>query len=318
MDKARRCPGGFTSVTRIRLLALLGAVLLAAMALAACGPLQFDESGPDSMPMAAADFVQVESEFAATKLEAGDVAPGALGRQIIREGRINIEVEDVAGAFARVGDIARASGGFVAESSVYASPRDGAGRIARPEGAYLRLRIPADRFESARARVAELAKTVLSEDTSSQDVTMQVADFEARLRNLRATEQQYLRLLVQAQKVEEVLLVTDRLSNTRGEIERIEAQLAALSSLVDLATLNVDIQRAVGLDEDDVRGPLDAAREGWEASWQFLEAILEWSLAVIAFSWWLLPPIALALLVAYLRRRRMAAVDPGDAPGEIP
>ena len=138
---------------------------------------------------------------------------------------------------------------------------------------------------------------------------MQVADYEARLRNLRATERQYLELLAEADDVEDVVLVTDRLSGTRGEIERIDAQLTALASLVDLSTLYVDIQRVIDPEEEDVRGPLDAAREGWETSWRFLEAILETSLAVIAFSWWLLPPLGLVVLIVYRRRRSRS--DPG-------
>ena len=288
---------------RVRLAAILGAALLALMLLAACEGPAFGGSDEESMLSASEDFAAAEPAFAAIKQESGPSTADTIDRQIIREARINIEVEDVETVFARVGDIARASGGFVADSSIYAGPRDGRGAAARAESAYLRLRIPADNLDNVRTRVAEMAETVLSQDSNSQDVTMQVADYEARLRNLRATERQYLELLTEADDVEDVVLVTDRLSGTRGEIERIDAQLTALASLVDLSTLYVDIQRVIDPEEEDVRGPLDAAREGWDTSWRFLEAILETSLAVIAFSWWLLPPLGLVLLIVYLRRR---------------
>lgn len=302
-------------LNRVRLLALL---LVAALALAACDEPVFGGSDESMDAMATADIAMAEPAFFGGEPESaaigkadGSVPIDDLGRQIIRQGRINIEVEDVAVDFSRVEDIARQSGGFVAESSIYSSPRDEKGVVPPVQGAYLRLRIPADRFEAVTERIAELADTVLTLDTSSQDVTMEVADFQARLRNLRSTEQQYLTLLEDAANVEEVIQVTDRLSGTRGEIERIEAQLEALSSRVELATLHVDISRATDPDEEDTRGPLDAAREGWETSWQFLEAILEWSLAIIAFSWWLAPLAALGAVVALVLNRRSSAVDSG-------
>lgn len=301
---------------------LLAGLLLATLLLVACEGPAFDESADSPEAMAAADFAMAEPALVQT--EAGSMPAGkadgsvpidTLGRQIIREGRINIEVEDVTIGFDRIDDIARQSGGFVAESSIYSSPRNEQGVVPPVDGAYLRLRIPADRFDSVRQRIADLASTVLTQDTSSQDVTMEVADFEARLRNLRATEQQYLTLLADAEGVEDVVLVTDRLSETRGEIERIEAQLTALSSRVELATLHVDIQREIDPEEEDTRGPLDAAREGWETSWQFLEAILEWSLAIIAFSWWLALLAVLGGAIAFVLHRRSPAGGSGGQAG---
>ena len=300
-------------------LRLLAGLLLAASILVACdGPLLGGSEESEAMmvaadaSMAAPATAAIEPDFAVAD-KAEDSAPAAdAGRQIIRTGGINIEVEDVDEAFARVGEIARAEGGFVAQSEIFAGPRDEAGRPTGSQGAYLRLRVPAEQLDPTRARIAELAETVESQYTNSEDVTTQVTDFEARLRNLRATERQYLTLLSDAEGVEDVVLVTDRLFSTRGEIERIEAQLGALSRQVELATLVVDIQRVFDPDDEDTRGPLDAAREGWDASWRVLEAILEWSLAIIAFSWWLVPLAILGAGLALFLNRRDAAARSGD------
>lgn len=300
---------------------LLAGLLLAGLALVACEFSEFEESSESMAAMSVADAAMPEPAFlgeeagSAPEGADGSVPIDALGRQIIRQGRINIEVGDVDTGFSRIEDIARQNGGFVAESSIYSSPRDERGVVPPTRGAYLRLRIPADRFEAVREQIAELADAVLALDTSSQDVTMEVADFQARLRNLRSTEQQYLTLLGDAADVGEVIQVTDRLSGTRGEIERIETQLEALAALVELATLHVDLTRTTDPDEEDVRGPLDAARQGWEASWRVLEAILEWSLAIIAFSWWLAPLAALGGLIAFILNRRSHPGDPGAEAG---
>ena len=106
--------------------------------------------------------------------------------------------------------------------------------------------------------------------------------------------------------ISDIVAVTDRLNDTRREIERIESRLATFSKLVALATLSVELEAVLGPSEAELFGPPDAARAGWEASWVFLETLLEAILATLAFSWWLIPLLVLlALLLRHLRSRRI-------------
>ena len=152
-------------------------------------------------------------------------------QRIIKTGDISIEVPDVAKALARVRAMALQLGGYVGGSQ--AGTRD--------EPATLTLRIPADRFEDALARLHELDGDVVVEATSEQDVTSAVMDLEARITNLQASEKQYRILLGQAVKVDDILAVQTRLDDVRGQIEQLQAQHKELSGLADLSTLTVTL-----------------------------------------------------------------------------
>ena len=138
---------------------------------------------------------------------------------------------------------------------------------------------------------------MLSISTNTQDVTGEVTDLESDLRNLRAVESQYLELLGRATEVGDVVLVHDRLTQTRGQIERIEGSLTLLQSLADLSTLHVELQSRPPDDGPDGGSLLDAARDGWEASLATLNVVARAALAIIAFSWWLAPIVVVVLAV---------------------
>ena len=238
----------------------------------------------------------------------GDVASAdLLGRTIIRNGSLNLEVQSVEQAFARVTAIAGEQGGFVANSTL----ERGGGYGYRY--AHLTLRIPAERFDQTIEALRAIAAEVLHVSTSSQDVTGEVTDLEAGLRNLRSVEAQYLTLLTNAKEISDILQVQDRLTETRGQIERTEGRLALLESLADLSTLSVDLQQtAQAPDGDGGGGPLDAAGEAWDASLATLNVIATAVVVVVVYSWWLLPIVIIGALALWRwapRRRRAARPD---------
>jgi Domain of unknown function (DUF4349) len=165
-------------------------------------------------------------------------------QKIVKTGEISIEVTDATKALARVRAMAVQLGGYVGGSK--AGTRD--------EPATLTLRIPADRFEDALARLHELDGDVVVEATSEQDVTSAVVDLEARIANLQASETQYRTLLGKAVKVEDVLAVQTRLDDVRGQIEQLQAQHKELSGLADLSTLTVTL----------IPSALQQAAGGWD------------------------------------------------------
>jgi len=162
-----------------------------------------------------------------TDYAAADLA----ARRIVKTGDITIEVPNVSVALARVRTLALQLGGYVGGSQ--------AGTL--DETATLTLRIPADKFDDAIARLHEFDGMVLSEATREEDVTSSIVDLEARLTNLQASEAQYRLLLEKATKIEDILAVQTRLDDVRGQIEQLQAQHKELAGLADLATLTVTL-----------------------------------------------------------------------------
>ena len=260
----------------------------------------FAQTTASSLGRATADSAEYTEEGDGFGGE-GASSASVLGRTIIRNGFVSLEVESVGAAFEAAQALALTQGGYVADSSFSG---DLGGRDDSEERftyASLTLRIPADRFDRVVDDLRELALSVISISTNTQDVTGEVTDLESDLRNLRAVESTYLELLGEATEVGDVVLVHDRLTQTRGQIERIQGSLALLQSLSDLSTLRVELQSTPPDEPADGDSLLDAVRGGWDASLATLNVVARATLAVVAFSWWIVPIVVVVLAVLYRR-----------------
>jgi hypothetical protein len=83
---------------------------------------------------------------------------------------------------------------------------------------------------------------VVESSTSTQDVTEQVVDLQARLENLRAERERLRELYQRANDTEDVLAVERRLSEVQTEIERTEARLQSLERRVAYSTITVEMR----------------------------------------------------------------------------
>lgn len=181
-------------------------------------------------------------------------APGtaALGkRMLIRNVSLSLVVADVDSAGARVERLIAARGGFVASSSL----EDRGGFPWR----HYTLRVPTERLDATTADLRALAVKVSAESQNVQDVTEQAVDVQARLRTLRATEEELLGLLKDArsrnQKAEDVMAIYRELTGIRTQIEQYQGQLESLQDLSALSTIALQLQ------PDAATGPIQP--QGW-------------------------------------------------------
>lgn len=228
----------------------------------------------------------------------GDPATGSssiLDRKVVQDGDISLKVKDVQPAFEAVSRIAVAKGGMVFESSFYSEKDYRVGTLT--------LRVPAEKYQEALAEIRAQGLEVISETASSSDVTGEYTDLSSRLRNLEASETQYLALLKEAKTIDEILIVQDRLNSTRGEIEVIKGRLQQIDNLAALATLRVQLRPEAAFAKVEPKttgGFKGAVAEGWERSLELLGSFGESAVTVAVFSWWLVPVAGLAWLA--LRR----------------
>ena len=231
-----------TQSTRIRAVSLAVLFLLAAV-LAACGS-QGSAMAPEEQTSAGGDSGSEEAGGAPVPASsAGGEATGGgpagpdgnaapIEQRIIKTGEVALEVDNVAVVLARVRGMAVELGGYVGGSQ--------AGTL--DESASLTLRVPAARFDELLARLHEMEDVkVVSESTNEQDVTREIVDLEARIRNLEASEESYRVLLDRAERIDDVLVVQSRLDEVRGQIEQLNGQLQTVEGQADLSTLTVTI-----------------------------------------------------------------------------
>jgi len=155
-------------------------------------------------------------------------------RKMVRTSSIDLVVQKPGEAAEKIRALAEDLGGFLVSSQV-------SGGQASTSGS-LTIRVPAARFEEARAGIRKLGLRVESERIEAQDVTRQYVDQEANLRNLRAEEAQYLVILKQAKTVKDTLEVSEKLSGVRGQIEQQQAEFEALSKQIETVAITISLQ----------------------------------------------------------------------------
>lgn len=161
-------------------------------------------------------------------------APAAVGLKVIKDAEVQLRVADVSLAIEKLSALAGSLGGFVDESRV--EENDGA------KSGYAVLRVAAPRLDEAVSGAKHLASVVLAESSKSEDVTAAVVDLEARLTSAKAEEAQYLDILKSAKNVDEILSVTEKLSDVRTRIEEMQGQKRYIASQTDFAKLTVYLE----------------------------------------------------------------------------
>jgi hypothetical protein len=306
----------------------VAAALLVALGVTACGGEDMSSPTPDMGEPAPPAFGGGDDRADEDTSSDGDQAIGedpildvggdTAGRDVIRRANVTLASDDPEATVTAIGRAATNVGGFVAGTALYREGGILQGTIT--------LRVPSERLSEALGQIEAAGAEVRARELGSEDVTDQLTDIAAQLRNLRALEIELLELLTEARETndtEKVLLVFDRVRATRSEIERLDARQAALRDLVSLATIQVTVEptqallAATASERDPEPRPWSPARQvevAWQSTVRAMQSIAD--LAIVAVVT-ILPvtlvlalPIALLVWLAMRARRRRPAPPP--------
>lgn len=263
---------------KTRPIILTALALLAALILTACGGATasappIPEIAPAQPAAPAAEAPAVEQRYEASDGAAGGSAGQPAQpdeRLVIKTAQIAIQVDDVRAADQAIRDRAAQLGGYVV--SVQTSGSD------QYLTATVVFRVPADRFDEALGGVQGLAKKVLSNFVTGDDVTEEFVDLESRLRNLEATRTRLLDLLAKANRVEDALQVNNALTDVQGQIEQIQGRMKYLRQSAAMSTITVSLEPVPPqptIIEEDSWQPLRVARGALRELVQFGQGIVE-------------------------------------------
>jgi hypothetical protein len=163
--------------------------------------------------------------------------PEAGQRAIIKTGSMVVEVDNFSAARSTIADRVRERGGFVGGSD---QRLHRSGNETWVTG-HIVVRVPSDTYGETQALAADQG-TVLSEETTTEDVTDQLVDLEARLENLRSRRDRLREFYDEANSTEELLRIEEQLSGVQMEIERLEAQQRSLERRVAYSTIRIELQ----------------------------------------------------------------------------
>lgn len=193
-------------------------------------------------------------------------------RKIVRNGSLELLVNDVAQSITKIGALVTGTGGYVEKSTQTNSGG---------HSADLTVRVPAARLDQVMTQVKALATTVDREGVAVHDVTREYIDLDARLRNAQAEEAQYLLILKRATSIKDTLDVTEKLSDVRGRIEQMQGEMKFLTSQIDMSSLEISLRaepdaQAAGIHWRPLRPAKIAVGE-------MLFGMTDWADSVIAF-----------------------------------
>lgn len=241
------------------------------------------------------------------------------GRRIIRNAQMRVQTEDVPDALDAATKLSVDIGGYTTQSRTW--------YVGDQVHASISFAVPVERFESA-LQAARALGDVLDESVSSQDVTSQYVDLEARILNLENTVERVRGFLDEAENVEEALEVNNHLSSLEAQLEVFKGQRNVLAQQTSFSTINIEFVPVPP--EVTTKDVLDDA-QGWSPLSTFneaLDALLELGQAGVDFGIWLVMlgvPALLALLVLgwivrsivrIFRRPRAASPAPQPEPAD--
>jgi hypothetical protein len=215
---------------------------------------------------------------------------GATDRKIARNVSLELVVTQPRAAAEEIQRTTEQLGGFLTGSE-----------INEANSASISVRVPVERAEKALMQIRKLALRVESERAESEDVTKQYFDTEARLRNLRASEQQYLQIMKRAGTVKDTLEVDEKLNEVRTQIEQMQGEFANVARRIQMVRISVALHaeadvRVLGMRwRPPYRAKL-ALRDAAEAFGEYVATMFVIVLELPVIALWLLTLVAFVAL----------------------
>ena len=160
----------------------------------------------------------------------------SIGQKIIFTGQVKMETLNFDKTKTDLCKYIAAIGGFTQNSSVQGG---GIGYAGIKSAEYV-FRVPKAKYNQSLIDLRKFG-TVVSEQSSGEDVTEQYFDTEARLKSLKIQQDRLHELLKKAVKMEDILKIEKELQTTLYEIENYTGTLRKWDSLVEYSTLMVNI-----------------------------------------------------------------------------
>lgn len=157
----------------------------------------------------------------------------AIERKIIKDGRLEVEVSDLAEEKRKLDTLVAKMGAWYSNEQMYNESRQTTYELI--------IRIPADRFEPFIAAIEQGGGKIITKSIEAKDVTEEYIDLETRLANKRNYMLRYQELLKSAKSVKDILEIQENIRQLQEELESTQGRLQYLSKQVQYSTLNLSL-----------------------------------------------------------------------------
>lgn len=199
------------------------------------------------------------SEDSSAVAEPANARPD-LSRDVIQTAQLTVHTEGIGAALARARSIVQGAGGAASAEHTSAAT-DG-----EAQKSVLTLRVPAGRFADVLEQLAGLG-TLQEQQTSSEDVTMEVIDVEARVASAEQALIRLRELLDRAQSLGDVVTLENELLRREADLEALKGRQAYLADQTSLSTITLTLLQPTddGPVDEEPTGFLGGLSAGWGA-----------------------------------------------------
>lgn len=198
---------------------------------------------PASSPSIAADqsteLAQGKVRTETTTAESPPVEVPKAAPQLIKTATISLRVKEVPKALESVSTLVKAQRGDILQLQDQRPQQTGDRHRAT-----LALRVPQAQLDATLEALGKLG-TVQEQTVAAEDVSNQIVDAKARLKNLRKSEEVVLGIMERSGSVGDVLKVSQDLERIRSSIEQLDAQVQDLSQRVAYSTVRITLENEV-------------------------------------------------------------------------
>lgn len=165
------------------------------------------------------------------------------GRKLIRTASLEVETENYDLLLANIEQQVAQLGGYIEDISSYSGntyvtvqEKD----AFRDRYASITARIPQQRLDEFLDGIGEEAN-VIGRSEGTEDVTLQYVDLESHKKALQTEQERLLKLMEQAETVEDLIAIESRLSEVRYQLESMESQLRSYDNRIDYSTVYMSV-----------------------------------------------------------------------------
>jgi hypothetical protein len=223
---------------------------------------------------------------------ASDISSGQdiTDKKVIKNGNLTLKVDSADNASSKISQIAKDNGGEVFSSNFYETPK-------KIKNGSITVKVPVTNFEKTFSELKKVATLVVQESTSGQDVTEEYTDLQSQLKNKQAEEEQFVKILGQAQKIQDILDVTRELSRVRGEIEMLQGRIKFLNSQTDMASIFVSLSEDANITVIDSWRPWQVVKDSVNALIKKVQGFVNFVIILVITA---IPLILLYALLVYV------------------
>lgn len=201
--------------------------------------------------------------------------------QLIKRATLSITVESIDDSFDQIREIVRGQQG-----DILSLQDEGNSSGERLRQATFELRVPQAKLDAMLAAIAKVG-TVVNQSLSTEDVSTQLVDLQARLSNARKSEAALRELMDRSGAITDVLQVSRELSTVRESIEQMAAQQKSLQTQVSYSTISLSVESAIALSPKPPALSLQLGN-AWESATYSVSSVttslLKLSLWMLAYS----------------------------------